>query len=152
MKSLFAALCISVLLCSGCATSAAIKHINEDIVAKVTSDVQAITIPDLDAAIATATQNNDTDGLACWAEVKAYVLSWPTAPGTPLPTIAGIASSIEAGRVTRLNRAPLLPPIPASMHRACAVVLVDLQTVVAKLGVGAAAAAHGLTVPALPQP
>lgn len=120
--------------------------------AKFNADLQTVTVPDLQAAVASANAANDADGAACWSEILAYVNSLPTtAPGGAEPTVAGVASALEAARVARLQGPVTFPPIPHSLHKACAVVIVDAQSTLAKLGLkvgalsvgGSAAAAAG---------
>jgi hypothetical protein len=62
--------------------------------------VQAASVPDLQAAVADAKAAGDADGAACWQDVLSYVQSLPTSTaGAPEPTIAGVASAIEAARI-----------------------------------------------------
>lgn len=147
---LFIGFCIFILLAllEGCTLEGVKNHLTVDIAAKV----QPLTLADLDLAIADATAAGDVDGLACWVEAKAYVQSWPTPAPHGLPNVGGVASGIQAARTARLRPAPGLPPIPASMHRACAVVIVDANRVLGRLGITAAAQAKGLPVPPDLQP
>lgn len=115
--------------------------------AKLNQDVQAASVPDLQAAVADAKAAGDKDGEACWNDVLAYVQALPTnAASAPLPTIAGVASGIEAARIAAAaaGKGVAIPPIPAQLHRDCAVVLVDAQQLAAKLGLSAAALSKGV--------
>jgi hypothetical protein len=112
---------------------------------KLNADIQAVTLPDLQAALASATASNDADGAACWSDMIDYVNALPTAT-TPnaIPQIKGIASALEASR-NAANAQPIaIPPIPPKLHRDCAVVILDARELALKLGLTGAAALHGL--------
>jgi hypothetical protein len=114
--------------------------------AKLNLDVQAATVPDLKAAIADAQAAGDADGLACWNDVLSYVQALPTTSASaPNPTVAGVASGIEAARIAaaQAGNVVALPPIPAQLHRDCAVVVLDAEQLAAKLGISAAAIVKG---------
>ena len=115
--------------------------------AKLDTQVSAVTVPDLQAAIADAKAANDADGVDCWTQVLDYVQSLPVSSiGTPEPSIVGVASGIEAARTVAAQPVPTFPPIPASLHKACAVLVVDSQELALKLGISAAALKTGLGV------
>lgn len=128
------ALCTAFACMEGCST----------VQAKFSQDVQAATVPDLQAAIADAKAANDQDGLDCWTDVLNYVEALPTsAASNPLPAISGVASGLEAARIgaQALNGASInvIPPIPPKLHKDCAVLVVDSQQLALKLGISAAA-------------
>ena len=115
--------------------------------AKLDTQVQAATVPDLQAAVADAQAANDQDGVDCWTQVLAYVQSLPTANATTAqPQIAGIASALEAGRIASNQPLPSFPPVPHSLHKACAVLVVDAQQLALKLGISAGALAKGAPI------
>jgi len=62
-------LCLAVVCLSACSA----------LQAKFDTQVQAVTVPDLQAALAQANAIGDTDGAACWTEVLNFVNSLPTA-------------------------------------------------------------------------
>lgn len=127
-----ALLCVALIALAGCSA----------IQSKINADLQTATVPDLKAAVASAQAANDADGVACWSELLKYVESLPTASPDSQPMIAGAASALEAARIARLQGPVSLPPVPHSLHVACAVLQVDAQQTIAKLGlkIGLAAA------------
>lgn len=128
-----------VALISGCA----------QIQSKLDSDVQTLTVPDVQAALADAKAANNTDGIACWTDWLAYINSLPTnSSSTPLPKVIGAATIIEAAsEASQATGAPIaFPPIPHQLHKDCAVLIVDAQTVALKLGLGAQALTKGVGI------
>jgi hypothetical protein len=114
--------------------------------AKLNTDVQAATVPDLQAAVADAKAAGDADGFACWTDVLNYVQALPTAgASTPAPQIAGVASGIEAARIgaASLAQGVVIPPIPHQLHKDCAVLIIDAEQLAARLGISAAALGKG---------
>jgi hypothetical protein len=117
--------------------------------AKLSQDVQAASVPDLQAAVADAKAAGDADGAACWQDVLDYVQALPTsAAGAPAPTIAGVASALEAARIaaTQASVGISVPPIPHQLHKDCAVLIIDAQQLAAKLGISAGALSKGAGV------
>jgi hypothetical protein len=115
--------------------------------AKIAQDVQAASVPDLQAAVADAKAAGDADGAACWQDVLNYVQALPTSSaGAPEPTIAGVASAIEAARigVAQASIGISIPPIPHQLHKDCAVIVIDATQLAAKLGISAAALSKGV--------
>ncbi len=113
--------------------------------AKINADVQAATIPDIQAALADAQAASDADGVACWTDVLAYINALPTTTaGAPVPSIKGVASGLEAARIAAAAAPVTIPPIPPQLHRDCAVLIVDFQETAAKLGLSAAALNKGV--------
>lgn len=117
--------------------------------AKFNQDVQAASVPDLQAAVADAKAAGDADGLACWNDVLSYVQALPTSSeSAPLPTVAGVASGIEAARIAAAaaGKGIVIPPIPHQLEKDCAIVVIDAQKLAAQLGLSAAALSKGLPV------
>jgi len=129
-------LLVSVACVAGCS----------QIQAKLNQDVQAASVPDLQAAVADAKAAGDADGAACWQDVLNYVQALPTSAASSVaPTVAGVASALEAARIAAAQTSVgvSVPPIPAQLHRDCAVLIVDAQELAAKLGISAAALSRG---------
>lgn len=116
---------------------------------KFNQDVQAATLPDVEAAVASATAAGDVDGAACWQDVADYIKALPTdQQGAAVPVILGVASGIEAARIAAqaASQGVVIPPIPAKLHKDCAVLVVDAQQLALKIGLNAAALKSGLGV------
>jgi hypothetical protein len=112
---------------------------------QVDTKVQQVVVPDLQAAYSAAVAANDADGAACWNDILQYVNQLPTtAPGGTTPTIAGVASALEAARIAQQGGPVLFPPIPHQLHKDCAVIVVDAQQVAAKFGIIVGASAAGV--------
>ena len=114
--------------------------------AKFDQQVQTIALPDVEAAQADAIAAGDADGAKCWAEVASYLKGLPTQATTPIPRVNGVASAIEAGRIASQQPIPALPPIPHSLHVACAVIQIDAQQLALKFGITGALLGKGATI------
>lgn len=120
-----------VLFLSGCATVAGIGGKN----------LQVITTKDVDAAIALAQQSGDADGLACWQAIKAAM---PADGTTAQVQIDGVLSAWQEARNIRRG---IQGGIDPTVHRTCAVLVVEAEQTLAKLGVRAGFLAKPVPVP-----
>lgn len=129
MKKLLCAIAIVALaVLAGCA----------QIQQKLNQDVQAVTTPDLQTALADAQAANHASGVTCWGGLLAYVNALPVpSANSPQPALGGVATALELG--SEFQNAPpqliALPPLPHDVHDACAGILLDDANLLAKLGI-----------------
>jgi hypothetical protein len=124
-------LIVAAILALACAACSQLQ-------AKVDKDIQTITLPDLQTALADATAANHAGGITCWGGLIAYVNALPTpAAGSSAPALGGAATALELGsELANAPQVPLqLPPLPAPVHDACAGILLDDANLLAKLGI-----------------
>jgi predicted small secreted protein len=120
----FVFLAVTMAVLAGCATVAGTGAAQN----AAGSQLQKITGPDLDAAIAEATAGNDPQGVLCFTAVKTFL-----AAGGTTTELKGVFSDFEAARLLR-RRIQMSTPEREAMHNACAPLVVDANVTLAKLG------------------
>lgn len=97
---------------------------------KAETSLAQVTIADIDAAIVIAQAGGDTDNVACLQQIKLWL-------GNPKPA-PSIVGPISAFAATRVGVSRIRSGVPPEMHRACAVIIVDANQVLLRLGILAA--------------
>lgn len=127
---------------TGCATIGAIES-------KIGRDVAAITLPDVDNALAHATKANNTSGKTCWGWWHSILTDLAAQQSQAQPDepqgFVGIATLLELGSEARQNPAPAFafPKMPRDVHDACAGLVLDDKLLLGKFGLQAGSVALG---------
>jgi hypothetical protein len=98
---------------------------------QVQQKLQALTVADVQAALATANAAQDQDGIDCYTALLPWARSMPS--GEQAAPV-GVLSALENARVLRLTFTTGVPP---AVHKACAALVVDENTLLLKLGLSA---------------
>lgn len=128
--TLYVLLCLSICIAFALTGCAQIQQ-------KINADVQAVTLPDLNTALADATAANHASGITCWGGLVNYVNALPVpAAGASQPQTGGVATALELGSEFQASpQLVSLPPLPPAVHDACAGILLDDANLLAKLGI-----------------
>ena len=157
MRSLILA-AVAALALAGCATQPAVvtavatptftSATSAPIIVTPTPDplaqIAAFTTADLQAAQTDAIANNDTVAAACYPALNRFVQSLPAGVGN----VQGAITAFQKARDLRLS---VQTGLPSYLKLGCAALLVDEQTLIAKLAaLGGGAAILAPVAPLLP--
>lgn len=127
---------------TGCTAIGAIES-------KIGRDVAAITLPDVDNALAHATKANNASGKTCWGWWHSILTDLAAQQSQAQPDepqgFVGIATLLELGSEAQQNPTPAFafPKMPRDVHDACAGLVLDDKLLLGKFGLQAGSVALG---------